>query len=207
MRLVLAVLAALAATPAAAQVKPTVILFNGLAQYQPGILTPLAPLAADLRRQGWRVLIDSHLGLQTRDEEPVLVIGHSAGGARAFMFAKRMVDEAKFHPTVITLDAATIWGDVYRCPVESCVNIHTPTYPRIPGSLNLRTGKLTDSLVTHITIPFNGDVRRAILQHSGEVLKGASEASAIAMAYNAEPPARLSAAEKWRRDIRQPRAE
>ncbi len=109
-----AVAAALIASPAAAQspFKPTALLFNGLAQYQPGILTPLAPLASDLREQGWRVIIDSHLGLFSRSEEPVLIIGHSAGGARAYMFGKRMVDEAKFHPMIITLDAATVWGNV-----------------------------------------------------------------------------------------------
>src|ERR1700754_3921457 len=121
MKYALAFAVAMIATPAAAQVdhatspfKPTALLFNGLAQYQPGALTPLAPLANDLRRQGWRVLIDTHLGLTTRSEEPVLIIGHSPGGARAYMFGKRMVDEAKFHPTIITLDAATVWGDVYR---------------------------------------------------------------------------------------------
>lgn len=136
MKFALALAAALVATPAAAQspVKPTALLFNGLAQYQPGILTPLAPLASDLRAQGWRVVIDTHLGLFTRSEEPVLIVGHSAGGARAYMFGKKMADEAKFHPTIITLDAATVWGNVYRCPVESCINIHTLTYPKIPGS-------------------------------------------------------------------------
>jgi hypothetical protein len=57
MKFALALAAALIATPAAAQspVKPTALLFNGLAQYQPGILTPLAALASDLRNQGWRV--------------------------------------------------------------------------------------------------------------------------------------------------------
>ena len=50
MKFALALFAALIATPAAAQspVKPTALLFNGLAQYQPGILTPLAALASDL---------------------------------------------------------------------------------------------------------------------------------------------------------------
>ena len=46
MKLALALATALLATPAAAQspVKPTALLFNGLAQYQPGFLTPLAAL-------------------------------------------------------------------------------------------------------------------------------------------------------------------
>lgn len=202
--------AALAATPAAAQspVKPTALLFNGLAQYQPGALTPLAPLANDLRRQGWRVLIDTHLGLTTRSEEPVLIIGHSAGGARAYMFGKRMVDEAKFHPTIITLDAATVWGDVYRCPVENCINIHSPTYPKIPGSYNLASRKVTDSIVTHVSIPFNSDVRKAILAQSAELLNGPSELNVIVSAYSPEPPNKgRSVADIWRRDIRQPRTE
>jgi hypothetical protein len=198
---------ALAAAPAAAQspVKPTALLFNGLAQYQPGILTPLAPLASDLRAQGWRVVIDTHLGLFTKSEEPVLIIGHSAGGARAFMFGRRMADEAKFHPVIITLDAATIWGDVYRCPVENCINIHSATYPRIPGSYNLSSGKVTDSIVTHVSIPFNSDIRRAILKQSADLLHGGATLNPLVSAYNPEPPNKgRSIAELWRREIRQP---
>jgi hypothetical protein len=208
MKVVLALAAALIATPAAAQspVKPTALLFNGLAQYQPGILTPLAPLANDLRAQGWRVVIDSHLGLFTKNEEPVLIVGHSAGGARAYMFGKKMVEEAKFHPLIITLDAATVWGDVYRCPVENCINIHTLTYPKIPGSYNLSAGKITDSIVTHVTIPMNGDIRKAILQQAADLLRGGSNLTTLVSAYSPEPPrAGRSLADVWRRNIGQPR--
>ena len=215
MKFALAFAVALIATPAAAQteraaspIKPTALLFNGLAQYQPGILTPLAPLAADLRRQGWRVLIDTHLGLWTKSEEPVLIIGHSAGGARAYMFGKQMADEAKFHPTIITLDAATVWGNVYRCPVENCINIHSATYPRIPGSYNLRSSAVTEAIVTHVSIPFNTDIRRAILQQSLDLLRGGATLNTLVSAYNPEPPNRgRSIAEMWRMDIRQPRSE
>jgi hypothetical protein len=207
MKFALALAAALIATPAAAQspIKPTALLFNGLAQYQPGILTPLAALASDLRRQGWRVVIDNHLGIFSRSEEPVLIVGHSAGGARAYMFGKKMVEEAKFHPMIITLDAATVWGDVYRCPVESCINIHTLTYPKIPGSYNLRTSKITDSIVTHVSIPMNGDIRKAILQQAADLLRGGSHLTTLS-AYSPEPPsAGRSLAEAWRRNIGQPR--
>lgn len=156
MKFALALAAALIATPAAAQsvvVKPTALLFNGLAQYQPGILTPLAALASDLRQQGWRVVIDNHLGIFSRNEEPVLIVGHSAGGARAYMFGKKMVEEAKFHPLIITLDAATVWGDVYRCPVENCINIHT-----LPVSLRFSrrncTSKVRSSTSALVCLPF-----------------------------------------------------
>lgn len=200
--------AALIATPAAAQspVKPTALLFNGLAQYQPGFLTPLAPLASDLRAQGWRVVIDTHLGLRSGDEEPVLIIGHSAGGARAYMFGRRMVKEAKFHPMIITLDAATIWGDVYTCPVESCINIHSATYPRIPGSYNLAASKVTDTVVTHVTIPLVSGIRKAILQQAADLLNGGSDLTTITTAYAAEPPrsGRL-ASDVWRRNVGVPR--
>jgi hypothetical protein len=208
MKFALALAAALIATPAAAQspVKPTALLFNGLAQYQPGILTPLAALANDLRRQGWRVVIDTHLGLYTKSEEPVLIVGHSAGGARAYMFGKKMVDEAKFHPAIITLDAATVWGDVYRCPVESCINIHTLTYPKIPGSYNLSAGKVTNSIVTHVSIPLNGDIRKAILQQAADLMRGGSNLSTLVSAFSPEPPnAGRSLAEVWRRNVGQPR--
>jgi hypothetical protein len=210
MKFALALAAALIATPAAAQspVKPTALLFNGLAQYQPGILTPLAALANDLRQQGWRVVIDTHLGLFTKSEEPVLIVGHSAGGARAYMFGKKMVEEAKFHPAIITLDAATVWGDVYRCPVESCINIHTLTYPKIPGSYNLSAGKVTNSIVTHVTIPMNGDIRKAILQQAADLMRGSSNLSTLVSAYSPEPPnAGRSLAEIWRRNVGQPRDE
>lgn len=210
MKFALALAAALIATPATAQspIKPTALLFNGLAQYQPGMLTPLAPLANDLRAQGWRVVIDTHLGLFTKSEEPVLIVGHSAGGARAYMFGKRMADEAKFHPTIITLDAATIWGDVYRCPVENCINIHTLTYPRIPGSYNLRVGNVTNGIVTHVSIPFNSDVRKAILQQAADLLHGGSSLTKLVSAYSPEPPsAGRSLAEAWRRNIGQPKEE
>jgi hypothetical protein len=208
MKFALAIAAALIATPAAAQspIKPTALLFNGLAQYQPGILTPLAPLANDLRAQGWRVIIDTHLGLYTKSEEPVLIVGHSAGGARAYMFGKKMVDEAKFHPLIITLDAATVWGDVYRCPVESCINIHTLTYPKIAGSYNLSAGKVTNSIVTHVTIPFNSEVRKAILQQAADLMRGGSNLTTLVSAYSPEPPtAGRSLAEAWRRNIGQPK--
>ena len=208
MKFALAIAAALIATPAAAQspVKPTALLFNGLAQYQPGILTPLAPLASDLRAQGWRVVIDTHLGLYSKSEEPVLIVGHSAGGARAYMFGKRMADEAKFHPLIITLDAATVWGDVYRCPVESCINIHTLTYPKIAGSYNLRAGNITNSIVTHVSIPFNSDIRKAILQQAADLMRGGSNLTTLVSAYSPEPPtAGRSLAEAWRRNIGQPR--
>lgn len=208
MKFALALAAALIATPVAAQspFKPTAVLFNGLAQYQPGIITPLAALAGDLRRQGWRVVIDSHLGLFTKSEEPVLIVGHSAGGARAYMFGKRMVDEAKFHPMIITLDAATVWGDVYRCPVESCINIHTLTYPKIPGSYNLRSSKITDSIVTHVSIPMNSEIRKAILQQAADLLRGGSNLTTLVSAYSPEPPnAGRSLAEAWRRNIGLPR--
>lgn len=208
MKFALAIAAALIATPAAAQspVKPTALLFNGLAQYQPGILTPLAPLASDLRAQGWRVVIDTHLGLYSKSEEPVLIVGHSAGGARAYMFGKRMADEAKFHPLIITLDAATVWGDVYRCPVENCINIHTLTYPKIPGSYNLSAGKVTNSIVTHVSIPFNSDVRKAILQQAADLMRGGSNLTTLVSAYSPEPPTKgRSLAEAWRRNIGQPK--
>jgi hypothetical protein len=208
MKFALALAAALVATPAAAQspIKPTALLFNGLAQYQPGILTPLAPLANDLRAQGWRVVIDTHLGLWTKNEEPVLIVGHSAGGARAYMFGKKMVEEAKFHPLIVTLDAATVWGDVYRCPVENCINIHTLTYPRIPGSYNLSAGKVTDSIVTHVSIPMNRDIRKAILQQAADLLRGGSSLTTLVSAYSPEPPrAGRSLAELWQRNVGQPR--
>ncbi len=160
-------LAILALTVPAFAGKPSAVLCNGAFQYQPAMFTPLASLGDKLERQGWRVVIDNHI-LCGEGEEPVLIIGHSAGGAAALAFAKRQVEQTKFHPTVILLDAAPWWSGVYRSPVAHCFSIRTPAYPKIPGCKNIDAPPL---VMGHVTIPFSDSVQRTILSYSATLLK------------------------------------
>lgn len=165
-RIAFALLAVLITTPAAAQVKPTAVLLNGLAMYQPNSMTPLAPLADDLRRQGWRVIMDTHFMMRADDEEPVVIIGHSAGGGKALEFAARQKERTLFEPTVITLDAAPAW----RCPVKTCINLKTPLYPPVAGAKNIDAGRLTNPLLPHVTVALSEAARRLILRETAKLL-------------------------------------
>ena len=156
----------LIATPAAAQVKPTAVLLNGLAMYQPNSMTPLAPLADDLREQGWRVIMDTHFMMRADDEEPVVIIGHSMGGGKALEFAARQKERALFEPTVITLDAAPAW----RCPVKTCINLKTPLYPPVAGARNIDAGRLTNPLLPHVTVALSEAARRIILRETARLI-------------------------------------
>lgn len=156
-------------------VKPTAVLLNGAGQYQPGVVasyvSPLAPLGSDLEAQGWRVVFFSHLDERLNDEEPVLVVGHSAGGAAALDFAKRMVEQAKFHPTVIMFDAAPWWGSTSKCQVKTCINLRTTGYPKIAGAFNVDAASLTDVILPHVTVAFSQDARKVVLQYTKRLVR------------------------------------
>jgi hypothetical protein len=67
---------------------------------------------------------------------------------------------------------------------------------------------VTDAIVTHVSIPFNSDIRKAILKQSADLLHGGTTLNPLVSAYNPEPPNKgRSIAELWRREIRQPRSE
>lgn len=151
-------------------VKPTAVLFNGALQFQPDMLTALKPLATDLEQQGFRVVITNHLDVSI-DEEPVLVVGHSAGGAAALDFAKRMVEQTKFHPTVIMFDAAPWWGSTSKCPVKTCINLRTTGYPKIAGAFNVDAASLTDVILPHVTVAFSQDARKVVLQYTKRLVR------------------------------------
>lgn len=115
---------------------PTILLLNGLLQYQPAILTPLGMgmfgLRPMLEEMGFRVITDTHLALRSTEEEPVAVIGHSAGGGAALKFAEGQVRNARFHPIVITFDAVP----PYKCPTR-CFNFKSAAYWPVPGATNI----------------------------------------------------------------------
>jgi len=165
-RPILALITALLATPAAAQVKPTAVLLNGLAMYQPNSMTPLARLADDLRRQGWRVIMDTHFMMRADEEEPVVIIGHSAGGGKALEFAALQKQRTLFEPTVITLDATPAW----RCPVKTCINLKTPFYPSVAGATNIDAAGLSNPLLPHVTVALSEAARQIILRETAKLL-------------------------------------
>lgn len=150
------------AAPALAQKRPTVVMYDGALQYQPAILRPLSlsGLAAKLERQGFRVVPDTHLALETDDEEPVAYIGHSAGGAAALKAAKRQAEQAKYKPLVITFDAAPHWAGVWHCAVDVCLNFKTLGYPDIKGAKNIPV------VATHALLPFDDNVQSIVLKYT-----------------------------------------
>jgi len=140
---------------------PTILLINGLFMYQPGAVTPLAPLADELREAGFRVVIDNHLQTWHADEDPVAVVGHSRGGYSAFMFQKRQHAKGREVPYVITLDAAPAGP----CPFPGkCLNIHTDYYRRVPGAENIAITRHTGFPVLHTLIPYTDATKRIILE-------------------------------------------
>jgi len=156
----------LLATPATAQVKPTAVLLNGLAMYQPDRMTPLAPLADDLRKQGWRVVMDTHFMMHADDEEPVVIIGHSMGGGKALEFAAQQKARVLFEPTVITLDATP----ARRCPVKTCINLKTPLYPPVAGARNIDAGRISNPILPHVTVALSETARGIILRETARLL-------------------------------------
>ncbi len=156
------------ASPALAQGTPTAVLLNGLAMYQPDSMTPLAPLAEDLKRQGWRVIMDTHFMMRADDEEPVVIIGHSAGGGKALEFAKRQKELVLFEPVVITFDATP----ARPCPVKTCINLKTMFYPPVAGATNIDAGRLANPLLPHVTVALSEDARKIILRQTARLLAG-----------------------------------
>ena len=147
-------------SPAIAQKRPTIVVYDGALQYQPAVLRPLAlsGLTYKLERQGFRVVPDTHLGFLSNDEEPVGYIGHSAGGAAALAAAKKQAEAVKYRPIVSTFDAAPHWAGVWHCAVDVCLNFKTLGYPDIRGAKNIPV------VSTHVGLPFDGYVQSVVLQ-------------------------------------------
>lgn len=148
-----------------ADARPTAVLINGATIYTPDPFTPLSLLANMLRAAGYRVVVTTHFTL-CEDEEPVIVVGHSAGGAAALACAERLVVQVKYHPTVITLDAAPWWRGVWRCHVETCINIRTPGYPKISGAKDIPI-----NTSSHVGLAWNETVHRIVLMHAQKLLR------------------------------------
>lgn len=141
---------------------PTILILNGLLQYQTAI--PLAPtpttlLVQDLKEMGFRVITDTHFVWSHGDEEPVVVMGHSRGGGSALRFAERMKKEARYEPLVITFDAVP----TMRCPTR-CVNFQSTEYKllKVPGADNVDANLPFLPLVSHSYMPLSPHVRARV---------------------------------------------
>jgi pimeloyl-ACP methyl ester carboxylesterase len=138
--------------------KPTILILNGLLQYQTavGLPSPTTLLVQDLQALGFRVVTDTHLVWAHGDEDPVVVMGHSRGGGAALRFAARMKAEAKFQPLVITFDAVP----AYRCPTR-CINFQSAEYRllKVPGAQNLDADLPFLPVVAHSYMPSSPAVR------------------------------------------------
>ena len=142
---------------------PTILVLNGLFQYQTMLPVPMPTptklLVMDLREQGFRVIEDTHFALAITDEEPVVIIGHSRGGGAALQFAMRMKREVKFNPLVITFDAVP----PYKCPTK-CINFQSKEYKLlpVPGAQNIDANLPFLPLVSHSYLPSSAHVRARV---------------------------------------------
>lgn len=153
---------------------PTILIINGLLQYQTllpvPMPTPTTLLANDLRELGFRVVVDTHLVWQHGDEEPVVVMGHSRGGGSALRFAERMKKEAKYQPLVITFDAVP----TMRCPVARCVNFQSKEYKllSVPGAQNIDADLPFLPVASHSYMPLSPHVRARVRKLVEPLAKG-----------------------------------
>jgi pimeloyl-ACP methyl ester carboxylesterase len=142
---------------------PTILVLNGLLQYQTMLPvpmpTPTRMLINDLKEQGFRVIEDTHFVFSHSDEEPVIVMGHSRGGGAALRFAERMKAEAKYQPLVITFDAVP----TYRCPTK-CINFQSKEYKLlpVPGAQNIDADLPFLPLAAHSYLPLSPHVRARV---------------------------------------------
>jgi len=130
------------------------VLINGLLMYQPGALTPLAPLASKLEAAGWSVCIDNHFLTKCSGSKPDLIIGHSQGGATALQFAARNPEAV-----VVTFDAVRMIG----CRARRCLNFRTPGYPRVAGASDVPV------MAGHTTMVYGARLQTRVLAMADEI--------------------------------------
>ena len=134
--------------------KPVVILINGLFMYQPGAVTPLAPLANRLEAAGWEVCIDTHLLTRCPDLKPDMIVGHSQGGASALGLASRYPETI-----VVTFDAVRM----PPCRARRCVNFRTAGYPNVAKAENIPV------FAGHATMVYHGNLQAKVLAMADEI--------------------------------------
>ena len=138
--------------------KSVVVLINGLFMYQPGAVTPLAPLANRLEAAGWEVCIDTHLLTRCPGIKPDLIVGHSQGGKSALELAARYPDS-----TVVTFDAVRM----PPCRAKRCVNFRTAGYPNVAHAENVPV------FAMHTTMVYHGNLQNRVLAMASEISSAA----------------------------------
>lgn len=147
--------------------KPTVLLLDGLGVYMENTYVGVSTLAAQLRRQGYRTVVDTHMMLKSGQETPDIIIGHSMGGTSALRRAREITRAGEGEPFVITIDAAP--GSP-SCPVPHCINIHGPGFPSISGAQNIDAWEVGARMVPHALLATNEAVQRLILEQTAALM-------------------------------------
>jgi len=134
--------------------KSVVVLINGLFMYQPGSVSPLAPLANRLEAAGWEVCIDTHLLTRCPGVKPDLIVGHSQGGKSALELAQRYPES-----TVVTFDAVRM----PPCRAKRCVNFRTAGYPNVAHAENIPV------FAMHTTMVYHSNLQAKVLAMADEI--------------------------------------
>jgi pimeloyl-ACP methyl ester carboxylesterase len=161
----------------AAETRPTALLLDGLFIYVHQAYVGVSALAPLLERLGYRAAVDTHLMTRTAREEPVLLVGHSMGGATALRRAREMVEAGKPAPVVITIDAA--FGSP-PCPVPRCVNYYSPGFPKVEGAENIDAWQAGAFMANHALLATHPAVQRLVLERARALIEERAVSQAVA---------------------------
>ncbi|AVO44240.1 alpha/beta fold hydrolase [Phreatobacter cathodiphilus] len=161
----------------AGETRPTALLLDGLFIYVHQAYVGVSALAPLLERLGYRAAVDTHLMTRTAREEPVLLVGHSMGGATALKRAREMVEAGKPAPVVITIDAA--FGSP-PCPVPRCVNYYSPGFPKVEGAENIDAWQAGAFMANHALLATHPAVQRLVLERARALIEERAVSQAVA---------------------------
>ncbi|MDP2804109.1 MAG: hypothetical protein Q8O26_19735 [Phreatobacter sp.] len=162
--------------------RPAALLLDGLFIYVHQSYVGVSALAPMLERMGYSTAVDTHLMTRTARSEPVLIIGHSMGGATALRRARELVEAGRPAPLVITIDAA--FGSP-PCPVPRCINYFSPGFPKVEGAENIDAWQAGAFLVNHAMLATSPVVQQLVLERANALI---AERAAVAAAARSETP-------------------
>lgn len=180
---------ALLASPGPARAddsRPTALLLDGLFIYVHQTHVGVSALAPMLERMGYSTAVDTHLMTRTASREPVLIIGHSMGGATALRRARELVEAGRPAPLVITIDAA--FGSS-PCPVPRCINYFSPGFPKVEGAENIDAWQAGAFLVNHAMLATSPVVQKLVLERADALIAERAAAASATAGTQREAPA------------------